>query len=137
MEDYYKNAVIPPPEDDLFYEGNTRNTRIVVDSKERNLILFPEPNNYEIVFDDDINDVVSVKLINIQLPMNTYLINKFDGSYFIDFDYNLGLDYLRLSTINSEQNFLDKNKQFFATNKCNGNTSFSSLIKMRESIHHE
>jgi len=77
MEDYYKNAVIPPPEDDLFYEGNTRNTRIVVDSKERNLILFPEPNNYEIVFDDDINDVVSVKLINIQLPMNTYLINKY------------------------------------------------------------
>ena len=77
MEDYYKNAVIPPPEDDLFYEGNTRNTRIVVDSKERNLTLFPEPNNYEIVFDDDINDVASVKLINIQLPMNTYLINKY------------------------------------------------------------
>lgn len=77
MEDYYKNAVIPPPEDDLFYEGNTRNTRIVVDSKDRNLTLFPEPNNYEIVFDDDINDVVSAKLINIQMPMSTYLINKY------------------------------------------------------------
>ena len=70
-------------------------------------------------------------------PYNTYLINNFDGSYFIDFDYNLGLDYLRLSTLNSEQNFIDKNKQFLATNKCNGNTSFSSLIKIRESIYHE
>lgn len=77
MEDYYKNAIIPPPEEDLFYEGNTRNTRIVVDSKDRNLILFPEPNNYEIIFDDDINDVVSAKLINIQMPMNTYMINKY------------------------------------------------------------
>lgn len=75
-DDYYKNSVIKPPEDSLFYEGDTRTTRIVIDSKDRNKTVFPEPNKYENVFDDDINDVISVQLLNISLPLSTYLINK-------------------------------------------------------------
>jgi hypothetical protein len=76
-DEFYNNAIIKPPEDSLSYEGDTRFTRIVVDSKDRNTNLFPEPNSYDIVFDDDINDVISAQLINIELPLNTYLINKY------------------------------------------------------------
>lgn len=76
-DEYFKNAVIKPPKDDLFYEGNIRNTRIVFDSKDRNLTSYPEPNCYNVEFDDDINDVISAQLLNIELPLKTYLINKY------------------------------------------------------------
>ena len=75
--DYYKTATIPPPEDDSFYDGETRITRIVVDSKDRNLALFPNPNLYDMVFDDEIHDVVSAQLISMTVKMRTYLINNF------------------------------------------------------------
>jgi hypothetical protein len=76
-DEYYQHSVIKPPEDSLFYEGDTRFTRIVVDSKDRNLTLFSSPNQYDVAFDDDINDVISAQLINIQLPLQTYLVNMY------------------------------------------------------------
>lgn len=76
-QDYYNSALIRPPEDYAFYEGETRFTRLVVDSKDRNMTLFPTPNSYEVQFDDDIDDVVSAKLINISLPFSMYMINKY------------------------------------------------------------
>jgi hypothetical protein len=51
---------------------------MIIDSKDRDQILFPEPNKYEIVFDDDINDVISAQLLNLYANLSsTYLINKF------------------------------------------------------------
>jgi hypothetical protein len=83
---YYNSAVIKPPEDDTYYEGETRFTRFVVDSKDRNKSCFPLPNKYDVIFDDDINDVVSAQLLNISAPMPMYLIN----SYFNTFNVVLG-----------------------------------------------
>jgi len=47
-------------------------------------ILYPNPNDYEIPFEDDINDVISSQLIYIDIPMPQYLINNnFKTLYFM------------------------------------------------------
>ncbi len=72
---YEKYSVIKPPAE--FFGDNKRITRIVVDSRIRDQNLFPTPNEYDIPFDDDINDVVSAQLVYIDMPFPNYLINKF------------------------------------------------------------
>jgi hypothetical protein len=82
-EDYYHNAIIRPPKDMTFLDNNTRYTRIVVDSRVRNKNLFPNPNDYEVQLDDDVNDVKSARLIIMELSMPMYLINtNFRNIYF-------------------------------------------------------
>lgn len=80
-EDFYKKAVIKFPED--YVDEETKYTRVVVDSRVRNKNLFPNPNSYEIPFEDDINDVKTAKLIYMDIPMSLYLINEnFNTIYF-------------------------------------------------------
>ena len=77
-QDFVHNAVIKPATDDTFINNDTKYTRMVIDSKDRDVNLFPEPNKYEITFDDDINDVISAQLLNIFVNLSsTYLINKY------------------------------------------------------------
>ncbi len=72
---YEKYSVIKPPAD--FFGDNKRITRVVVDSRVRDVNLYPNPNEYDIPFEDDINDVVSAQLIYIDMPFPNYLINKY------------------------------------------------------------
>lgn len=73
-EIYFKNALIPPPEDK---SEVIKYTRIAIDSKDRNRTLYPNANKYEIKLSDDINDVISAKLINADIPLSMYLINRY------------------------------------------------------------
>lgn len=82
-EDFYRNAVIEPPKEYMFYENNKKYTRIVIDSKDRNASLFPSPNDYEIVLDDDINDVVSAQLVSADVPFSSYMINAYFNTLYI------------------------------------------------------
>lgn len=75
MDEYVSYAVIPPPQSkDL--EGSRKYTRVVIDSKDRNASLFPNPNDYEVTLDDDINDVISAQLISADVPLPMYIINE-------------------------------------------------------------
>lgn len=76
QQDFLNKAVIQPPKEFLYYENNKKYTRIVIDSKDRNQTQYQNPNDYTIVFDDDINDVVSAQLISADVPFTTYLINE-------------------------------------------------------------
>lgn len=77
-EDYNHNAVIKPAIDDTFINNDMKYTRMIVDSKDRDVTLFPEPNRYDIVFDDDINDVLSAQLLNIYINLDSsYVINRY------------------------------------------------------------
>lgn len=91
--DYNKHALIPPPETIL--EG-TKHTRIAIDSKDRNKSLHKNPNSYEIKLDTDVNDVISAKLINADIPMSMYMINKYFDTITLVFNgttYNVQLDH--------------------------------------------
>jgi hypothetical protein len=83
QKDFFNNAIIEPPKEFMFYENNKKYTRIVVDSKDRNHTLFNNPNGYEVVFDDDINDVVSAQLVSADVPFVSYLINDVFNQLYI------------------------------------------------------
>lgn len=72
--EYNKYALIKPPE---FKEDDQKFTRVIVDSRSRDVNLFPLPNNYEIVLEDDINDLISAELVYMDMPFTNYLINNF------------------------------------------------------------
>lgn len=73
--DFYDNAIIPPPEGSS--EPSVKHTRIIIDSKDRNTDLFPEPNSYEIRFEDEVEDVLSAQLVSADIPLPMYLVNKY------------------------------------------------------------
>lgn len=82
-DDYYQHALIKPPKDDSFADNSSKYTRIVIDSRVRNKTLFSNPNDYEIPFEDDINDCYSAKLLYVDIPFPMYLINSnFNKIYF-------------------------------------------------------
>lgn len=78
---YEKYSVIKPPAD--YFGDNKRITRVVVDSRVRDTNLFLYPNEYDIPFEDDINDVVSAQLIYIDIPFSNYLINKYFNKFIV------------------------------------------------------
>lgn len=81
--DFFNNAIIEPPKEFMFFENNKKYTRIVVDSKDRNHSLFNDPNAYEVVLDDDINDVVSAQLVSADVPFVSYLVNSVFNQLYI------------------------------------------------------
>jgi hypothetical protein len=81
--DYYKYSVIKPPTID---GDNEKITRLIVDSRVRNVELYPNPNDYELLLDDDINDVVSAELIYSQFYMNGYLIDSYFNTLHVEYD---------------------------------------------------
>jgi hypothetical protein len=83
-KDYYNSAVIEPPKEYMYYENDKKYTRIVIDSKDRGA-MFMNPNQYEIVLDDDINDVVSAQLVSADIPFSSYMINSSFNSTQITF----------------------------------------------------
>lgn len=92
-EDYYKHGVIKPPSD--FFGDNQRITRIVVDSRVRDVSLFPNQCDYDVYFEDDINDIVSAQLVYVDVPFSNYLINTYFNRFIISYggtDYTIILD---------------------------------------------
>ena len=67
---FYHNAVIKTPN-----ALDCRKVRLVIDSRDRNKVLFPNPNQYEVNLNDDISNVASIKLISSTFPFSNYLIN--------------------------------------------------------------
>jgi len=73
----YHHAVIRPPNKG---DDGKRYTRIVVDSKDRDMNIFPEPNKYEIMLYDDIEDIVTAQLLSSSIPLTGYMINSYHNT---------------------------------------------------------
>jgi hypothetical protein len=91
---YYSNSIIKPPTEAI---SDKKKYHMVIDSYLRNKNLFPNPNDYSIDFYSDLNNVISVKLINIDLPFSSYLINVNCGSFIMSYNggslVTISLDY--------------------------------------------
>ena len=75
QEELEKHAIIQPPKEFKYFGNETKYTRVVIDSMYRDKALYPSPNDYYFVFDDDINDVMTARLIVADIPFNDYVIN--------------------------------------------------------------
>ena len=87
---YYHNAVIKTPS-----HIKSRIIRLVVDSRERNLSLFPNPNSYEINILEDVQKVISLNLLHADFPFNGYLVGSNNNILYVaynDIVYNVPID---------------------------------------------
>lgn len=50
--------------------------RVVVDSRDRNRSLFPEPNRYQVSLDNEIRNIVRVDLSGADIPLTARLVSK-------------------------------------------------------------
>ena len=81
-EDFKKNElIIPQPKQYAnvmknIYDTTTKDYYIVIDSRDRNHDLYPNPNNYQIEFDNVLKSVVSIELVSAELPAVQYNINE-------------------------------------------------------------
>lgn len=67
---YYQSAVIKPPT-----KASNKMTRFVIDSRERNISLFPSPSEYEVPFIQELHDVSKITLLSTCFPFSSYLVN--------------------------------------------------------------
>lgn len=84
-----EHAIIKPPE---FKPGSIpkRYFKYIIDSRDRNTKLFPNPNNYKIKLDEPMKDVISVELLVTDLPfprplihVNNNILHTSSGDYTI------------------------------------------------------
>lgn len=103
------NHIIKPPElktSDI----PKRYYRYVIDSRDRNLSHFPDPNNYEINLSEDIHDVQSVELLSFDVPFTKYLINPSNRTFYYkvdgdDYEFNIDEgDYNSVAELVTELN---------------------------------
>lgn len=80
---YYNKAIIKEPNEN---NKSSRVIRLVVDSRERNISLFPNPNNYEINLLEDVQNVVHMSLITAEFPFDSYLINNNNNMLYLAYN---------------------------------------------------
>lgn len=84
--DYSKSAIIKPPFEQPKNVHDTKNkiTRVVVDSRDRDTTLFPTPAQYEVMLQDDIDEVTSVELCMAQVPLMAYNVSKYNNTIVVN-----------------------------------------------------
>jgi hypothetical protein len=134
IEEYNKRAIIPPPETPV---ENTKYTRIVIDSKDRIKSLYPYPNSYEIKLDNEVQDVISAKLISADIPLSMYMINQYFDRLTIIVNattYNIQLEHGDYNAVDLATMMTNKlNEQFSSTfyvtyNNAKDNFTFAASI---------
>ena len=77
------DMLIPSPPD----EGTETRTRyVVVDSRDRDSVAHPFPNSYDIRLEDDIADVVSMKLVAADVPFSARLVGEHNRRVPVSFE---------------------------------------------------
>lgn len=88
------NHIIKPPELKTT-DIPKRYYRYVIDSRDRNLSHFPDPNKYQIKLSEDIHDVQSVELLSFDVPFTKYLINSSNNTFYYkigDVEHEFSID---------------------------------------------
>jgi hypothetical protein len=81
---YYNKALIKQPSNIA-----SSTSRLVVDSRERNMTIFPSPNTYEISFIENIFNVSSIRLLSADIPFDTYIVNGGNSTIYIAYNNNV------------------------------------------------
>lgn len=80
--DFSTTAIIKPPfEEAKNAQVGNMYTRVVIDSRDRDLILYPNPNKYVINLETDVLEVTTGEVIIKDIPMSMYLINVYNNTF--------------------------------------------------------
>lgn len=80
--DFSQSAIIKPPFEEKS-TSNTKYTRLVIDSRDRDRNLYPNPNKYVINLETDVLEVTSGEIIIKEIPLPMYLINEYNHLFTI------------------------------------------------------
>jgi len=71
-------------EDIDFLKKNSikENYLFIVDSKSRDYLRFPEPNNYEVVFNVPFKNVIGFDIMDASIPRTMYSVDKYNNSFY-------------------------------------------------------
>jgi hypothetical protein len=69
----YNDQIIKQPQPNI--KKGRDNFRFIIDSRDRDYKLYPNPNNYVINFTNELRDVISVELVKGCIPNSQYQIN--------------------------------------------------------------
>ena len=80
--DYEGNALIKPPFEQLknIRDTTRKTTRIVIDSRDRDMALYPNPASYCIDLQDDIEEVTSAELCVAKINLCAYNISSINNT---------------------------------------------------------
>jgi len=80
--DFKNSMVIKPPSEE---PGNERRqTRVVVDSRDRDRALYPLPSYYIVELETDIIEVTSGEVLIKDITLSSYLVNKYNNTFQLD-----------------------------------------------------
>ena len=69
----YNDHIIKPPKPNI--KKGRGSFRFIIDSRDRDYKLYPNPNNYVINFKNELRDVISIELVKGCIPNSQYQIN--------------------------------------------------------------
>ncbi len=78
--DFSNSTIIKPPtqaERELYNNDSLIEQKLImIDSRDRNIISYPNNNDFIIELDEPINDVSEIELVSANMPINSYNVNK-------------------------------------------------------------
>jgi len=78
--DFENSAIIRPPfEEPTNKEVSHKYTRIIIDSRDRDVSQYPTPTKYWIPLEQDIEDVKTGEIILMDIPMSGYIVNAYNN----------------------------------------------------------
>lgn len=99
-------------EDIDFLKKNSirENYLFIVDSKNRDYLRYPDPNNYEVIFNVPFKNVIGFDIIDASIPRTMYSVDKYNNSFYF-YIANSPTDNLvanGLDTVNTNMNIFTK-----------------------------
>jgi len=121
---FAEHALIPPPKTES-KDISTRQHRVVIDSRDRDMIKYPDPSNYVIDINHDIRDVLSVQLVAYDIPFNDFNVTE-DNNLFEYLDANGDLQTIEIPE--------DEYNVITLTNAINTSIGYTALITSASNI---
>jgi hypothetical protein len=88
--DYSSSHIIKPPE--VKKDKDIKYTRTVISSRDRDIDRYPNPNNYVVDLQTEIDEVVAGEILLLDVPFSSYLINSNNDTIIVN-DENLKIPH--------------------------------------------
>jgi hypothetical protein len=103
---YTKNAIIPQPPIENVLKVET--SFLLINSRDRNLSEYPSSSSYVIPLEDDYRDILSIELLNYDVPNNTPTISSYNNVL------HYSIEYPSLHLRDGKQVVIDYHKQMLS-----------------------
>lgn len=78
--DFENSDIIRPPfEEPKNKEVGHKYTRVIIDSRDRDTSIYPNPNKYWIPLEHEIEDVQTGEIVLMDVPLSGYIVNNFNN----------------------------------------------------------